>query len=383
MKTVLLKGPLLSKSGYGEHTRQIAKFLLKQKNINLITQLTPWGITPWYLNKEYDNNLIDELINKSNISCKNIDISFQVLLPNEWEYNLAKFNVGVTAGVETNICNPKWIDCCNKMDSIIVPSNHTKQTFLNSGKIKTPISIIPEFYFEELNEESLELNLNLKTNFNFLTVGVITDKNLANDRKNLFNLIKWFVEEFKNNKDVGLILKVSNGRNSKLDKKNTYEFLNSYLKKIKNKNPKVYLLHGDMNRHEMNSLYKHPKIKAFISCTRGEGFGLPFLEAAVAGLPIIATNWSAHTEFLNKGFWIKLNYNLSKVSNSKIDNNIFVENAKWAEVDEKDFKDKIKKFYKSSYIPKQQAKKLSLILKNEYSEENIHNYYKLFLGNLL
>ena len=48
----------------------------------------------------------------------------------------------------------------------------------------------------------------------------------------------------------------------------------------------------------MANLYAHPKIKAYVSLTHGEGYGLPLFEAAYHGIPIIAPDWSGHLDFL-------------------------------------------------------------------------------------
>jgi glycosyltransferase involved in cell wall biosynthesis len=377
-KKVLLRAPFLSRSGYGEHSRQIARFLLEHPNVDLSTQALPWGNTPWRLNKSAENGLIGELISKTGYD-KNLkfDVSVQVQLPNEWDYNLAEFNIGVTAGVETDVCNPSWVsNYCNRMDLIIVPSKHTEQSLSKSHQISVPVHIVPECYFEELTEEPKSMDLDVKTEFNFLTIGMITGTDSNKDRKNLFKLVKWFSETFRSNKKVGLIIKASQGRDTAIDRNATEKMLKALLKEIKHTNyPKIHLLHGDMNRNEMRDLYKDKNIKAFLSCTRGEGFGLPFLEAAVAGLPIIATNWSAHAEFLNQGFWIKLNNQLQEVHESKIDGNIFVKGARWAEVDEKDFKSKITKFYESSSIPRKKAAELSRVLRKTHSWESVKKSY--------
>ena len=197
-------------------------------------------------------------------------------------------------------------------------------------------------------------------------------------------MIKWFYEAFRDDNSVGLIIKTNQGRETALDKRRTKTLFNNLLKEIGyNGKPKFYLLHGIMNRKEMTSLYNHPKVKAFISTTRGEGFGLPILESATSGLPVIATNWSAHTEFLNNGKWIKLDYNLEEIDASRVDNRIFVKGSKWANVSEHDFKAKIQKVKKSYQVPKRQAKKLAEKLKEKYSKNSIGTQYDKVLDGIL
>jgi glycosyltransferase involved in cell wall biosynthesis len=386
MKNVVIRAPLLSKSGYGVHSRQVFKFLLTRPNLNVVTQVVPWGITPWNVSEDGFNHLSGEATRRSATSSnQKFDISFQVQLPNEWDASLASFNVGVTAGVETDKCNPMWTSVhCEKMDLVIVPSLHTKKTLETSATCKTPIVVVPEHYFSELEEPSDPLDMNLGTDFNFLTIGVLTGMTPPTDRKNLFYLIKWFVEEFREDDDVGLIIKTNRGRETSIDRQLTESILKKVALEVGHQGvPKIYLLHGDMSRRDMNSLYRHPTIKALVSPTRGEGFGLPHLEAAVTGLPVIATNWSAHTEFLNRGKWIKLDYDLVEIDESRRDNNIFMAGSRWADVQEASFKRSVRKFRKSHSVPKKWAHDLSKILRKTHSEKATFEKYESVLGEIL
>ena len=386
MKKVVIRAPLLSKSGYGVHSRQVFQYLLSKQNLLVKTQIVPWGITPWYSNTESCSGLVGEAIRRSNTTPEeNFDVSLQVILPNEWDASLATCNIGITAGVETDRSNPVWGSVhCNKMDKVIVPSIHAKKGLESSAMISTPIHIVPEAYFPELTTEASSIDLDLETSFNFLTVGVMTGQSPETDRKNLFYLIKWFLEEFKNDSDVGLIVKTNMGRETAIDKGNTAGVLRKVLHELGHQGtPKVYLLHGTMTRHEMNSLYREDSVKCLVSATRGEGFGLPMLEASIAGLPVLATNWSAHTEFLNLEKWPKFEYDLLPVHESRVDNNIFMQGALWAEPRAASVKKVMRKFYKSHTTPTNWAKSLSEKLREDYSLKGIIKKYDEVLGEVL
>ena len=387
MKKVLLRAPLLSQSGYGVHSRQVLRYLL-QNNLEVDTQIVPWGITPWCVDAKADNGIVGEALKRSAPgSKKDYDVSLQVQLPNEWDASLAKKNVGITAGVETSFCNPTWTSVhCSKMDLVIVPSLHTKQSMLSQSYTQTDIKVVPETFFDEVlrSPEGLTEIDNLDTDFNFLAVGVLTGLSPENDRKNTMYLIKWFLEEFKDDKEVGLIIKTNQGRETSIDRKLTYDLLRQITKEIRVGDfPRVYLLHGNMDRTDMNSLYKHEKVKAFISATRGEGFGLPFIEAAACDLPVLATGWSAHTEFLNLGKWISFDYKLKEIPKSRIDNQIFAPGMQWAEVDEIDLKKKMRKFRNSSRIPKEWAVETGKAVREEYSWKKVCEKYDAALGEIL
>ena len=388
---VVLKGPFLTSSGYGVHSRQIAKYFIEKSvngEIELHIRPLPWGICPWILNKDEYNGLINQIMICSTYFDGQFDLSVQVQLPNEWEPNLAKYNVGITAACETDKCNPEWITCCNKMNSVIVPSKHSKNNLeFYKENLTTKISIIPESFPDIFNSDNLNKNdlINLDTNFNFLVVGQLTGQNVANDRKNIFNTLKWLCEIFKDNKDIGIVIKTNSGTNSKIDRQNVTNLLHALIKEIRPNisYPKIYLLHGLLKDEEMLKIYKHSKIKSLICASRGEGFGLPLLEAAACGLPVIATNWSGYLDFMNLGKFIKLNYSLETIHSSRVDQNIFMKDSKWAEVSSEDFKTKIKKFYESSLIPKEWAIELSRIIKEKYSFKAISNIYDTFFNPLI
>jgi len=383
MKKVILRGPALTQSGYGVHCRQVAKWLLSKDSIDLKFQALPWGDTPWLINSS-KNELIEKIMKKtidlSESAEKKFDVSFQLQLPNEWDSTLASYNVGMTAAVETDICNTQWVEACNKMDMIVVPSKHAAECITRSGNLMKPIVVIPESYCEEIDLDDVESTIEklpkFSTGFNFLIFGQITGDNPMNDRKNIFFTIKWLCEAFENDPDVGIIIKTNMGRNTCIDKKKSSGLIKAIIKECRKESfPKIHLLHGEMPDTEVAALYKHPQVKALVSTTRGEGYGLPILEAAASGLPVIATGWSGHTDFLNHGKYIGLSYALRNIHSSRVDNRIFMKDAKWAEVHEEDFKKKIIKFRNSSSAPKEWAVELSKKIKQNYCFDAVCKEY--------
>ena len=380
-KNVVIRAPLLSQSGYGVHSRQIVKYLLNRADFVTTSQIVNWGNTPWILNHDSEDGLIGRILESSITNRDNFDISFQVQLPNEWDTSLAKFNVGVTALVETDKCNPAWIEKINKMDLVVVPSQFVKKTIYDTGvEVTTKVVVVGESYHESIDKEIIDIDLNIDTKFNFLVFGQFTGMTPTTDRKNLFNTVKWLCEEFKDNKDVGIVLKTNSSRSTKIDKGITTSLVGRLISEVRQgQYPKVHLLHGNMLPEEVASLYKHKNINALISATRGEGFGLPLLEAASSALPVIATNWSGHLDFLSLGSFIKLDYELKEVDKSKIDNNIFVPGLKWAEVNENDFKKKAKDFYKNRKGIQSKSNKLAEKIKQNYSFDAISEQYNVLI----
>jgi glycosyltransferase involved in cell wall biosynthesis len=96
--------------------------------------------------------------------------------------------------------------------------------------------------------------------------------------------------------------------------------------------PNIYLLHGEFTDSEMNELYNHPKVKAMVSLTKGEGFGRPLLEFSLKNKPIITTNWSGHIDYLTPEFTTLLPGQLTNIHPSTA-NNMLLKEAQWLSVD--------------------------------------------------
>jgi hypothetical protein len=247
------------------------------------------------------------------------DIYIQVTVPNEFQ-PLGFYNIGITAAIETTHCALDWIHGCNRMDLILVPSEHSKKSLVDtiyneadkqSGqmiaqhKIQKPVEII----FEGFDEEDFgtdhvahikELD-SIKEDFAFLFVGHWLRGDLGEDRKNVGMMIKTFAMAFKNEKvKPALVLKTSSAGFSILDRETTIKKIKDVLGNDYGK-VNVYLLHGDLTASEMNGLYEHPKVKAMLNFTKGEGFGRPLLEFSLTGKPILVSGWSGHIDFLKQG----------------------------------------------------------------------------------
>ena len=253
-----------------------------------------WGKTSWLFEDDEERKWIDSIINKTVVALQQnpqFDIYVHVGIPNELKRK-APITIEVTAGIETTKAAPEWIDILNReCDKIITVSQHSKDVLEQTSwkaqdqfgrvldlKLNKPVEVIgypvKEFNKFDNHKEWLPLDYD----FNFLCVAQ------WGPRKNLHNTIRWFLEEFKNDK-VGLVCKVNFSNNSLLDREDCNKKIREILKSYPDKKCKVYLLHGDMTEDEVHNLYVHPKIKAIVNFAHGEGFGLPLFEAAYCGLP--------------------------------------------------------------------------------------------------
>jgi hypothetical protein len=366
--TLVFQGPVATRSGYGDHARDLLHSLYKLDKFDIKVVSLRWGQTPMdALN--YDNEfhkwIIENIIPGVQ---EKPDIFIQITVPNEFQ-PLGYYNIGITAAIETTHSPIEWVHGCNRMDLIIVPSEHSKKSLIdsvyneqdrNSGqliashKIQKPIEVLFEGFNESFGNESVrtvsELDV-IKEDFAFLFVGHWLRGDLGEDRKNIGMMIKSFAMAFKNEKvKPALVLKTSSAGFSVLDRETTIKKIKEALGKDYGKVP-VYLIHGDLTESQMDGLYNHPKIKAMLNFTKGEGFGRPLLEFSLSGKPILVSNWSGHLDFLKSGA-ILLDGELKNVHESAADQFLLKE-AKWFSVNISEALVKMKDVFKnySKYLP--------------------------------
>ncbi len=391
MKKVIISGPVLSRSGYGEMARFAMRSLKDRSDVDLFVIPTSWGNTGWIFEDNEERRWIDSIVYKTQVYIQEkkenatFDISVQVSIPNEWK-KMAPVNIGYTAGIETNMISPAWLEPSQAMDKIIVISEHAKAGFINTVfgnpqgqqfKVTTPVEVV---HLPYRNLQKKELAIELKYDFNFLAVCQ------WGPRKNLEQTIVGFLEEFRN-EEVALLLKTNTANDSTIDRYHTEKRLNAILDNYKDRKCSITLLHGHLSDEEMVSLYSHPKVKAVVSTTHGEGFGLPLLEAAANELPVLATDWSGHTDFLympdgddKKRMFGKVDYDLKPISKEHVWKGVLEEGTSWAYPKMVSYKEKLRDCYKDHGRYKSQAKKLTPWIRQEFTEEKKYSKFISVLG---
>jgi len=396
-------GPALTRSGYGEHARFVLRALRNyEDHFDVYLLPVPWGQCGWIYTDDEERRWLDKIITKTahyqqqQQGHPQYDLSIQVTIPNEWQ-RLAPINIGITAGIETNKVAPVWLEKANMMDKVITISNHSKNVFLETVydavhketgqklqlRCNKPVEVV---HYPVKEFENVNLNLKLETDFNFLTVSQL------GPRKNLENTIRWFVEEFID-QNVGLVVKTFMKGNSILDRAHVGGVVANLLKNYEGRKCKIYLLHGDMTDQEMHSLYKHPKIKAFISLAHGEGFGLPHFEAAYSGLPVIAPEWSGYLDFLCapkkdkktkkekiKPHFACVDYDIQPVQKDAHWEGVIQPDSMWCYPQQGSYKMKLREVYKDHGRFKSLAKKLQKWILEEF---NGQKQLKLMVESIL
>ena len=359
--TFYISCPVNTYSGYGARSRDFVKALIQSEKYDIKIISQRWGGTPFGFIKDHQEEwgfLEDHILQLvDNKLPSQPDIWCQITVPNEFQ-KVGKYNIGLTAGIETSICSAPWIEGCNRMDLILTSSDHSKKVFENSIytgrnpqgqefplKLTTPIEILIEgadldtykpIDVKDIQSQELFEKLNtIPESFSYLFVGHWMSGQLGEDRKNVGLLIKAFYELFKDKKkQPALILKMSGGSASYLDRYEMQKRIKSIRDSVPSKRlPNIYLLHGEFTDKEINELYNHPKVKSMVSLTKGEGFGRPLLEFSLTNKPIISTNWSGHTDFLKSKFTALMSGKLTKIHQSAQSKDMLIEGSEWFSVD--------------------------------------------------
>lgn len=389
--SLFFEGPFLTLSGYGTHARQILDAILKSGQFDVYANPLNWGGCSWLYNHKH-LNIYRQVVNNftSQPDKKDFDVYVMVSIPNEFQRK-GKVNVLVTAGIEADRLKFDWVEGCNRADLVVMPSQFSvaslqrsiaQATDKNTGQTQEirftkVVSVVPEGVDLDIYNPSPteELPLTLTTNFNFLLVGMWGNGSYNEDRKNIASSIRWFCEEFKNEPDVGLVLKINGPSTSKIDKQIVKKKLNEIKANFNNElKCKIYLLHGTLADEQLAQLYKHPKIKALINLGR-ECWWLPGIEAAACDLPIISVNWGGQLDYLNKGKFSRVEYDEVDVPQVIKNDGFMPENARWANAKEEHFKRVIRKFYQSSEVPKQWALDLGQKIRDKFELELVQKQF--------
>lgn len=367
--TCVISGPVFNRSGYGDLATTIIKSLIRQNKYDIKISPTRWGNCQSKRFTEELTNPEDQLVSTKIMTGamdKQPDLFIQITIPSEFQ-SVAKYNIGITAGIETTLCHGSWLEGINKMDLTIVLSNHIKNMFETTEvykqgennkkiplKVNKPIEVC--FWGADTNvynktdvkiasvDESLS---KIPEKHAFLFVGQWTHGGLFNDRKDIGNLIKTFCNAFKNYNETDrpcLIVKTSGALYSVMDRFEMVSNINKIREQVGANVPNVYLLHGELSDVEMNALFNHEKVLSHVSFTHGEGFGHPLLLATLSGKPLLTSNWSGHLDYLNPKYSNLLPGSLVNVDKRSI-NEWIIKDSKWFKVAYSLAEDKLKSVY--------------------------------------
>jgi len=262
---------------------------------------------------------------------------------------------------ETDRLPKDWVEKCNMMDEVWVPSRFNKETFAKYGVDNKKIFVVPgSIDTEVFDPDSVEpLDLPNKASFNFLSIFEWTN------RKGWDILLRAYFESFSINDDICLYLRTYLLSNYDLDTKTEIQKkIDDLIKRFNYKKenlPRLELLTNQLPFKQMVQLYK--SVDAFVLSSRGEGWGRPYMEAMAFGLPVIGTNWSGNTEFMNKDNSYLLDINrLVTIRDNEIQSYL---GHQWAEPS----KDQLISLFREIFSNPQKAKDLGTRAKKEVTEK--------------
>jgi glycosyltransferase involved in cell wall biosynthesis len=389
----IISAPVDTYSGYGARSRDLVKAIIETDKYDVKIAPQMWGNTPWgFTDDNPEWSFLKSYFLNSPQLPKQPEIWMQITVPNEFQ-RIGKFNIGVTAGIETTLSPGDWIEGINRMDLTLTSSEHSKSTFVNTVlskvdqrtnqpvaeiKVEKPLEVLFEGVdtdvYKTIDKSEIK-NINLddiKEQFCYLFVGHWMQGDIGEDRKNVGLLIKAFYELFKNKKQrPALILKTSQMGSSYMDRDEILKKINFIKSTVNSVDlPNIYLLHGEFSDSEMNELYNHSKVKAMVNLTKGEGFGRPLLEFSLTKKPIITTAWSGHIDFLKSNMSILLPGNLTSVHPSAA-NNMLLKESQWMSVDAGQAGAYLKDVFENYKNYTEKAKMQGSYSKNNFSYEKM------------
>jgi len=348
---LVFQAPVATRSGYGDHSRDILKSLFELDKYDVKVVPTRWGNTPQdQINPqtEFGQKILQNIATQVD---RQPDIFIQVSVANEFK-KVGKYNIGITAGVETTVAPQEFIQGSNNMDLIITPSEFTKNTLVKTlftqvdkntkqkvGELKLTKPV--EVLFEGVDisifngKSSSSILDSVDTDFNFLYVGHWLAGDLGHDRKDVGMMIKTFCTVFKSlpkKQQPGLVLKSSHAGFSVGERERISNTIKNITEEFGEKCPPIHLVFGDLSESELNDLYNDDKVKAMLMFTKGEGYGRPLAEFATTGKPILVSNWSGYKDFLPEENTVYLEGELKEVHQSA-QNKFLLKESKWFYVD--------------------------------------------------
>jgi glycosyltransferase involved in cell wall biosynthesis len=400
---VVISCPADTYSGYGARSRDIVLPLIKSGNYDVKIMPQRWGSTPWgFLQNENPNH---KLIKDCFIQQmpKQPDVWIQITVPNEFQ-TVGKFNIGITAGIETTICAPQWIEGLNRMNLNLVSSEHAKKVFQESKfekrnqqtqqvegviELTAPVEVLFEganldIYkkLDTLNTDVKDVLDSINEEFCYLFVGHWLQGETGQDRKDVGMLVKTFLETFKGKKPrPALVLKTQSATPSVMDREEILDKIRRIQEEVSGDIPSVYLIHGELSDEEINELNNHPKVKAFVSFTKGEGYGRPLLEASITGKPVIASAYSGHLDFLSNELSILLPGEIKQIHGSAVVQDMLIPESAWFTVNYERASKILVDVYKNYNKYVDNAKKQSYRSRTEFSLDKMGEKLLLILDS--
>jgi len=190
---------------------------------------------------------------------------------------------------------------------------------------------------------------------------------VGEDRKNIPATAMAVISALLDNTDVGIVCKTFINNMSSPDRYALFErFKSAFGEKAANR---VHVIHGILTDQEMQHLYVHPKIRAFLSLTHGEGYFRPLAEAMACDLPVIVTGWSGHMDYVNQELATTIGYDMTQVPPSAWQPDLLGQGQTWANPVFEEAENRIRRCYNGYKVAKDRAVKMGVIMREKWSLE--------------
>jgi glycosyltransferase involved in cell wall biosynthesis len=293
-------GALADSSGYAEASRNYVATAAKTDGIDLSTQTVSFET-------EHTAHALSGLIQSLHGDGNDAKIRVVHLTPDNYSRFISKdcYNVGYTVW-ETDLLPHGWVEQCNLMDEIWVPSEWNVRVFKKSG-VTVPVHSVPHGFSIPNFDAVAPLNF-LDNQFLFYSIFQWTE------RKNPMSLIKAFLTEFYGTKNVALLLKTYRLNTSDAERAIVRKDIQSIKKSLNLPDlPPIHFVGDLLPTEKMYGL--HLRGDCFVLPHRAEGFGIPMAEAMSFGNPVISTGYSGNLEFMNDDNSLLIDYQITPVCN--------------------------------------------------------------------
>jgi glycosyltransferase involved in cell wall biosynthesis len=288
---IIWVGPVFDRGGYGNMSRN---YLLGFRRIGFPVRVVNYG--PRH-DKDIHPDIYNEIKTLLDTDAGHYPIGVVNLTPDIFpniKFNGVAKKVGCTI-FETDRIPQHWVQYCNRMDELWVPSRFNFETFSRSGVEPQKMKIVPipvDTYFFKPQKEKLYIEGQKK--FTFLYTFAF------NWRKGFDLLLEAYLKEFSSKDNVSLILKVYEDQGVKRNELKEM-ILHSVVDKVdltRNDLPHYTIIDEPLGQEDLRRLYNSCDL--YVSTDRANGWGMPCMEAMAMGKPAATIDWSGSTEFMKE-----------------------------------------------------------------------------------
>ena len=350
-------GPIYDSSGYGAATRPYICSLVERDDVEITV----------------DSRSFEDVKTKHSQIAK---FAHRINAPGDYDFQVTHFtpenfeaiksplpsvyNIAYTAW-ETTKLPPTWVDLCNGMDEIWVPSTWNKEVFAQCG-VSKPITVIPHILeLVDTEVDLVDMGIN-ESAYVFYSIFQWIE------RKNPFALLRAYLTEFTGDEDICLVLKSYRINTSAAEQaiiKNDVRVAKQGLRMPNY--PQVRFIGGLLSSAQMEGL--HQAGDCFVLPSRAEGFGIPYAEAMLRGKPTIGTNYSGNLDFMNDKNSFLIDSRVSPVCNMIFGN--YTGDMCWGDPDLMHLRRLMRAVYEDRKMAAKKADQAKVDMERDYNSKTI------------